>query len=178
MYKIAILIVIGLAVSGPGNVRAGDVHFYHDGLIQEGDEYFFVTVNDTEPSHTTVYMFGGFVHSLVVNDSSTFNFFQGVVDMLILDDSSTGNLYGGTINLHLQADALSTVNIYGYNFEVMEIPAGHVLSGYWGDGSEFSMYFRGPAYEQAMLHVIPEPASFTFVGLALLLLRTRSRHKN
>jgi hypothetical protein len=175
MYKTVIFILI---VLGAGNVRAGDVHFYHDGLIQEGDEYFFVTVNDTEPSHTTVDMFGGFVHNLIVNDSSTFNFFQGVVDSFILQDSSTANLYGGTINLHLQAELFPTVNIYGYNFEIMEAPAGHTLSGCWGDGSEFSVYLRGATYEQVMLHVIPEPASFTFVGLALLLLRTRNRHKN
>ena len=178
MCKMPISMVIVLAICWPGNVRAGDIHFYHDGLIQEADEYSFVTVNDTDPFHTTVDMYGGFVHGIIVNDSSTFNFFQGVVDSFILQDSSTANLYGGTINLHLQAELFPTVNIYGYNFEIMEAPAGHTLSGYWGDGSEFSMYLRGATYEQVILHVIPEPASFTFVGLALLLLRTRNPHKN
>ena len=178
MYKILVLILMVLAVFWPGNVQAGDVHFYHDGVIQEGDEYFIVTVNDTGPFHTTVYMFGGFVHGVIVNDSSTFNFFQGVVDSFNLQDSSTANLYGGTINLYLQAEVSPTVNIYGYNFDVMDVPAGHTLSGYWGDGSEFSMYLRGATYDQVTLHVIPEPASFTFVGLALLLLRTRKRRNN
>lgn len=178
MFKRLILIGIVLGVCWGANVRATSGDFYHDGVIQEGDEYFIVTVNDTDPFHTTVYMFGGFVHGVIVNDSSTFNFFQGVVDSFNLLDSSTANLYGGTINLYLQAEVSPTVNIYGYNFDVMDVPAGHMLSGYWGDGSEFSMYLRGATYEQVTLHVIPEPGSFSFVGLALLLLRTRKRRNN
>jgi hypothetical protein len=167
--------VIVLAICWPGNVQAGDVHFYHDGLIQEGDEYSFVTVNDTDPFHTTVDMYGGFVHGVIVNDSSTFNFFEGVVDSFTLQDSSTANLYGGTINLHLQGEGSVTVNIYGYNFDVMDEPAGHTLSGYWGDGSEFSMYLRGATYEQVSLHVIPEPATLTLFGAGFLLVRRRKR---
>ena len=70
MGKIPMSILLVVTLVATGKVQATTVEFYDDALIQEGDDYFYVSVHDTEPFHTTLYMFGGFVHDLSIHDSS------------------------------------------------------------------------------------------------------------
>jgi hypothetical protein len=134
--------------------------------------YDFVTIHDTPPSHTTVNMLGGIVGaSLTSYDSSTVNIYDGTMSALQVFESSTANLYGGVIDMHLGASSFATVNVYGYGFNVESLgEAGHMLSGYWNDGSQFSIYLRGTG-TYSSVNLIPEPATFLLFGLGVLLLK-------
>lgn len=55
MYKIAILIVIGLAVLGTGDAKGTIIEFHMDGIIQHGDDFDLVEIFDG----ATVVMVGG-----------------------------------------------------------------------------------------------------------------------
>lgn len=176
--KAEILLIVVVVLVGISEVKAVDIDFYEDGIIQEGNVYEFVTIHDTEPFHTTVDMFGGFAHSLTSYDSSTFNLNGGTIELLNVWDTSTANLYGGAVDLHLQSYDLAAVNMFVLDYNVQDLgEAGDIISGHWGDGSEFSIYLRGPVtYDRVTVNVIPEPASFCLLGLSTLVLRIGSSH--
>jgi hypothetical protein len=95
-----------------GQVKATNIDFYSDGVIQDGDEYWNVGVYDTPPNHTTVDMTGGSVDSLATFDESTFNISGGIVNTLYAAESSTVNAFGGTIG-SLEAWGIGSVNVWG-----------------------------------------------------------------
>jgi len=167
MYKIAILIVIGLAVLGTGDAKGTIIEFHTDGVIEDGDDYLKVSVYGT----ATVDMGGGSVWTLGLNESSVVNIYDGWIDALFAGDSSTVNLFGGVIALYVQATEFSTVNIYGYGFEVT--PGG--LTGYWLDGTEFSMGTRRTTLPDPHYVLVPEPATFLVLSLGGLLFVRRKQ---
>jgi hypothetical protein len=194
MRKIAIIFMLVLTVGIVGRVQATIVEFHDDWIIHEGDEYESVVIfNDA-----TLGMTGGVVGRVHANDSSRFNLFYGLVSELVASDASTVYMYGGAIEGSLIVDRLSsvslfggtigealtiphsgTVNIYGYGFN-WERAAGPAesgwLSGYWLDGTPFSMYLRNLPEPFPGSHVvlIPEPGALLFLALGSLGLRKRS----
>ena len=167
MHKIAVLIVIGLAAWGLDYAEATVIDFYDDGVIEDGDDYLKVSVYGT----AMVDMGGGSVSILGLNDWSIVNIHDGWIDALFAGDSSTVNLFGGVIDLYVQATEFSTVNIYGYGFEVT--PSG--LTGYWLDGTEFDMRIRRAHLPDPHYVLIPEPGTLLLLSLGSLLFVRRKR---
>lgn len=145
--RVFLVCLICMLFLSPALCHATTVAFYTDGVIQEGDEYRYVSVyNDA-----TVDMTGGIVTKIfTAYDSSTVNISGGALNILDSFDSSTLNLSGnpqindievyfsgtvnmlsgtvGSVEIHNIANlyggiisdyllATSTVNIYGYGFE-------------------------------------------------------------
>lgn len=178
------------------NLHAIDVDFCSDAIIRPGDDYDTVSVFDTPPLQTKIYMFGGSIIGLMTHDSSTFNMHAGIwgVDggWGYISNSSTLNIFGGSINLDsisvvdsgtlniYGGDFLcgnspyfsqsSSVNIYGYGFNY----GFNQLTGFLSDGSSF-MFNELPfgEFSHMNLIVIPEPATVLLLGLGTLFLRKR-----
>jgi hypothetical protein len=168
-----------MAIAGVVAVRApaGNVDFYSNAVIENGDVYNIVSVYDTAPNQTTVNMYGGSiirlkaydsstatVHageilgSIEARDSSTVNIYWGNVslDYLAVSDSGTLNIHGGDLlvkNSPYFSDS-STVNLYGYGFTY----DGFELAGCLSDGSPFLMHELFPSdYANMNLIQVHEP---------------------
>lgn len=194
MYRILITILVMVALAGTGAVQATTVDFYTDGFIVVGDKYYYA--NSYDNAH--VEMFAGEVGIFSTYDSSVLNLHDGIIGTLLAHDTSTVNIYGGeiphalgaynsaTLNLYggmitvshgLQAWDLTTVNIYGYGFELTGSGNSRWLSGFWPDGTAFNdIWLRGPeTYSRVVLHVIPEPATIGLLALGTVLMRRRKQ---
>lgn len=171
-------------------------NFLTSGEINDGDVWDDVGVwNDT----TIVDMWGGTVANLCSFDSSTVNVYDGEivgsagpfyergVDTLggsIINifggdifgagswDSATLNVRGGTIGFLTASTGL--INVYGVNLAISDSGGqygdGEVSGNWWSDGSSFAISLYGNAYDQTVLHEIPEPFSlllFSFGGIIL-----------
>jgi len=177
MYRIAIIIVIGLAVCGAGDVQATMINFYVDGVIQDGDEYTVAQIFD----EATVDMVGGVIETRVwVNDSGTFNIFNGALDGvdIILGDEGTFNIWNGvrpdgSLRFELAriwGGSSSSINVYGYGFE----RAGYNLYGHWADDTPFYLYIRDDqSWSNTTLHVVPEPTTVMMLIVGGLIVRKR-----
>jgi len=171
MYKTAVLIVIGLAVLGTGDVQGVMVDFYDNAVIQEGDQYYRVSIFDD----SIVVMAGGEVGQMLGYDSSTTTVLDGEVGWFELRDSATAHLYGGTFDTLYAPVADACFHIYGYDLTLAEYVSSAFLSGFWADGTAFDLTLRRTNLfgDHYVLHEIPEPAVGTFLGIGFLLLRRR-----
>jgi hypothetical protein len=111
---------------------------------------------------------------LIARDISIVNIYGGEIPhVLHASDSATLNLYGGTITVisGLSAFESSTVNIYGYGFELTGSGSSRYLSGFWLDGTPFNdIWLRGlETYDH--VNLIPEPATVLLFALGGLMLR-------
>lgn len=120
----------------------------------------------------TMNMSGGSSNSFIVAGSSILNFSGGeVYDRIAVTNSGTVHLSGGVVN-HICAYESSAVHIYGFGFEYEPtgsefysrgLYAEGVLTGFWGDGTPFSMdllssawnYGSNYTYPHLVFHVIP-----------------------
>ncbi|RLI51103.1 MAG: hypothetical protein DRP09_19545, partial [Candidatus Thorarchaeota archaeon] len=180
--KTKIITMIAVVVFYPSQeLKATDIDFYDDGIIQEGDGYDNVNVHNV----AIVDMTGGVVSDFFTNDSSTANLTDGEIWRFYCRDTSTFNMFGGIIhqsfgvsgngiaNLHagsigqgLSAIESSEINVYGYDFSLIPSGSNYFLSGFWGNDDPFTLYLRGPeTYPRVVLHEIPEPHSFAFLFL-------------
>lgn len=172
-----IWLILALAAIITARAQAGNIDFYSDGTIEEGDVYDVVGVYDTSPNQTTLNMFGGSIITLETYDSSRANVCGGeIIGSIITGNSSTVNIYWGNISLAFLAvgststlniyggDVLvgsspgfsgsSTVNIYGYGFE----RGINSLTGFLSDGSNFRFKeLPSDEYSRINLIVVPEP---------------------
>ena len=115
MYKIAVLIVIGLGVLGIGRADATIMQFYADGIIQDGDDFDLVEIFNG----ATVVMVGGTVWDFHAYETSVLNIWGGNVGRgsVLAYDSSTINVGGGSLDIGvLRGLNSSTVNISGGSF--------------------------------------------------------------
>jgi hypothetical protein len=172
MKKIITIIAAMLLLTSALETQAGNIDFYDDGVIQEGDIFDNVDIWKT----TTVDMTGGLVKwSMEVHDSGILNIYGGVIDGadVIGVDSSTLNLWGGDFQRfhRIWVYDLAIINVYGYGFNRHD---SYWLDGHWVNGTPFSLYIRGDySWERTILHEIPEPSSGLLLGLGMLLLRNR-----
>jgi hypothetical protein len=153
------------------------IDFYTDGVIQDGNTFSVVRTFDD----ATIDMTGGIIGSrLEFYDTSIFNAYGGELGdgvRFTLFDSSILNLhkidtfvaYGWPTNLIEAWGPSCEINFYGYGFGF----EGDLLHGYWADGSSFAFSIRGNEETQAALefHEIPEPATISFITVALLIIR-------
>lgn len=188
------LIIAGVVLLMPGQLRALDIDFYSDDTIEDGDVYDIVSIYDTPPDYTTVDMFSGSVITLITYDSSIANIYAGEItgsiethnlstvnihggsvslDFLAVEGSSTLNVFGGDFlvgNSPMFSES-STVNIYGYGFDY----DGFELTGFLSDSSPFTMREVSQSdYEHITL--IPEPSSLILLALGTLVLRRRKNN--
>ncbi|HLB74287.1 MAG TPA: LamG-like jellyroll fold domain-containing protein [Sedimentisphaerales bacterium] len=115
MYRIAILIVVGLAVLGTGDAKGTIIEFHTDGIIQHGDDFDFVEIFDG----ATVVMVGGAVRDFRTYETSALNIWGGTVEWgsVLGYDSSIINVGGGILDVDfLGGFDSSTVNISGGSF--------------------------------------------------------------
>ena len=167
MYKIAIAMVIVLA----GNVQGVMVDFHDNAVIQEGDQYYRVSIFDD----SIVVMAGGEVDQMLGYDSSTTTILGGQVGWFSLEDSATAHLYGGTFDMLYAPAADAYFHIYGYDLIVRTPSDLYFVSGYWADGTPFELKLRRADTfgDQYVLHEIPEPGTLILLGFGFLLFRTR-----
>jgi len=171
--KRAILLGTLLAVLGTVDAKGTIITFSSvtDGVIQDGDNYQTASLYGA----AVVDMEGGRVEVFSVNDSSTLNVYDGSIFTLSAGDSSTVNLFGGVIDLYVEATGLSSVNIYGYGFEVSPWGTGDLLHGRWFNGSEFSMRIRRTHLPDPHYALVPEPGTVLLISLGGLLSLRRKR---
>jgi len=169
-----VVVVIVLSVVIPA--RGLDVDFYEDGVIQNGDEYYYANVYNDAMVDVT----GGFVYYLHAYDTSTLNIFSGS-DMryLKLKDLSTAHLHGGLIEHVLSLDDTGTAHFYGYDFHFDSLggSAGQgFLTGYWVDSSPFEInlhHWNQSNTYNLIFHEIPEPSSLILFALGTFLLKRK-----
>ena len=179
---VLVIVTLGFCIC---KSQATTIHFFTDGVIKEPDVYADVGIwNDA-----TVDMTGGLVtNDLVLRDQSTLNLSGGTTWSIYAEDSSTVNMTGGNLPGWVTAEwswsgpNQALINIYGYSFNYAPddgIADGGQLTGFWQDGTPFSMDFGdGPGstyYDHVNLHVIPEPGTILLLGLGGVFLR-RKRH--
>lgn len=126
---------------------------------------------------STVNVSGGYITSAQSYEQSTINISGGTVRVPNTGDAgSTINVTGGTFwNIEVGSGELNmsggqiagmgifapandgSVNIYGYGFEYNPLPGKNDgrLTGFWQDGTPFSIDFRPDAYQLVILHEIP-----------------------
>lgn len=99
-------------------LKAENVIFYDDDIIQDGDIYPWpdpVHVYDTPPDTTTIQMTGGSIDTIFMHDTSTLNVSDGYIAWVNGQDSSTIEIIGGDIS-RLYANDSSIFNIHGGRF--------------------------------------------------------------
>ena len=165
-------------------MQATSIVFYEDGIIQNGNEYDFVSVRND----AIVDMTGGVItNKLTANDYSTVNIFNGSVGLIEAWNHSTVNLYGVTISEYLKAYGTEdlVISIYGYGFEYDTLVGnygGGQLTGFWFDDTPFSIDLFGdpggpggaPIDTYSHITLIPEPATILLLGLGGFLIRKRN----
>lgn len=124
-------------------------------------------------------------------DFSILDFTGGYSEYLGIQDSSCVYIAGGEIT-YLTAFESSKVHFYGYDFEIIRYdvpiwgtvgPTDGLVTGFWGDGTPFSIEIGNYhsedsidspiTFDHLVLHEVPEPASAVLLELAGVLLRRR-----
>ena len=174
-------IVLVCAVLGlifvPCLQAAIDWDIYESLSISEGD-YYSVRVyqSQIEPfEQTVVNLLNGSISRLSCFDNSIVNMYGGLINTSVgADDNSTLNLYGGDI-VEAWVTENATLNIYGYGFQTELIGSGAhtLLTGFWLDGSEFSIMFRRSNTLPEQVNLLPEPATLLLLCVGGLVLRKR-----
>ena len=195
MFRVTmVLIGLGAALAPKQSQALTVVDFHTDAVIQEGDAYDVVNVWD----NANVVMLGGVVRNVYTRDTSTLHIAGGEVISgvqsfdassvqfaggmgggmyLSFTDWSVIHLTGGIQAAHVSAFVGSTVNIYGYGFSEEDRGGTVAITGFWGDGTPFTMTLRGPdTYSRVVFHVVPEPGTLGLIACGGgLLLRRRGR---
>ena len=189
LLQVFLLMATLLILSVQANAAPVDVNIYGgDFLIDDGDDYGIVNVwNDAN-----VTMTGGNVERLECydyshlilkngsisswlhgNNNSIIEMEGGYSDHVVLGDSSIMHLSGGEwpAPTYITAFDDTVLHIYGYGFYY----AGQYLNGYWVDDTSFNIWLRGTeTVSHVVLHEIPEPATFFFLGVGYFLIKKRS----
>lgn len=200
MKKKMLLMSLVVLICAFGSVKGDDKNFTSSGEINNGDVWDDVGVwNDT----TIVNMWGGIVANLYSFDSSTVNIYNGeiigsigpfyergvgslgnsTINIFGGDifgagslDSGTLNVRGGTIGFLTASTGL--INIYGLNLAISNNGGQYgygEVSGNWSDSSSFNISLYANAYDQTVLHEIPEPFSLLLFGFGATVLVTKKR---
>jgi hypothetical protein len=128
-------------------------------------------------NRSTVNIKGGHVTNAQSYDQSTINISGGTVRVSNTGEAgSTINITGGTFwniesgsgNLNMSGGLIEglgifaatgdgKINIYGYGFEYQPMPGQYDgrLTGFWQDGTPFSIDLRPGAYQLVTLHEVP-----------------------
>jgi hypothetical protein len=181
-----VLIMVAVFLIGNNRVQAENKVFTENGVIVEGDVWDTVyVINDT----TVVDMWGGTVGDLYAQDSSTVNIYSGEIIgarevpfekglgawysstvnifggyfcEITAFDSGTMQIHGGVIDFIWGESTSAPINIYGFDLILTEIGGEYddgIVSGRWVDDNEFSIDLYSNAYNQIILHEIPEPCT-------------------
>jgi hypothetical protein len=183
-----------------------DVNIYSDAVIEDGDEYGTVNIYDTPPNQTTVTMTGGDISYVNIYDTASLNCNDGELHFLYLHDNATATILGidylsglelhDSSELHIHegspASSISAqifnnaqLHIYGYSLQ-LHIPTSGgtsgAVTGYWESGEGFTIGFRNAGefdpLNQVFLHEIPEPSTLSMLGVLLLFIERRKKHKS
>jgi len=190
---VAVVVVLLTAVSACA-VLSKDI--YSDTVIQAGNEYEVVKIHDD----ATVGMTGGKVqYSLDTTDVSTFNLFGGYIQSLHVYDSSKSYMYGGEIGRALVLSGSGAAHVLGgivgleiriYDSGVLTVH-GHAfewepftslgtegfLSGYLLDGTPFRTHLRmlPEPFPGSHVLLVPEPSMFVMFSACTLIFLKRRR---
>ena len=135
----------------------------------------------------------GGIWELRLFDSTHLDFSGGNINELRIRTDATAILSGGRINT-ISSNQIAWKLDYGfdppqwvpnphitiiYSGDLPAVDAGNVLTGLWGDGSNFSIQLvdvsgYSPAIENVQFELIPEPATLLLLGAGGLLLRKRT----
>lgn len=172
-----VILMVGILLFAGGLAKATIDNFYSDVTILNGDVYDRINIYDTPPDQTIITMMGGTVNTFSTYNSSSLIFSNGHIGYVSLYDSSAFHISGGNIGYIAMYDLETTVHIFGYNFEYTPNtgdPSGR-LTGFWADGSAFSIDFRRiPEHlpsSRVVLHEIPEPCLFALFGFGMLIIK-------
>jgi hypothetical protein len=153
VWAIAVCVSVSPAANG------AYISFSRNGVIQDGDSYDGVFVYG---NNTTVEIKGGDIGKLVrvpnTGDAGSTINVTGGTSWNVEVGSGKLNMSGGYIaGMGIFAAAGDgAVNIYGYDFEYQPMPGQNDgrLTGFWRDGTPFSIDFRPGAYQLVTLHEI------------------------
>jgi hypothetical protein len=187
MLNKIVILILGILLCCGGLTWAGNIAFYTDGAIIDGNVFQTVNIWNT----ATVNMTGGSVLSLGAHnksmlnisggsiqglggyDSAIVNITSGTIITLIAHNSSLFNLRGGSITGELFAESAATINVFGYDLINTQHggPWGDgMITGFWQDGSPFRIYTDGGS-TYSRINLIPEPASIFLLGFGAFLFR-------
>ncbi len=128
----------------------------------------------------TLTVSGGDIVSISPFDSSIIDVSGGTIGIIYVTESehTTINLYGGELTgFHGIFGSSNSINIFGYDFEQMQVDDNLYLSGKWENDLDFEFYFlRSEGLPDIVtLTTIPEPFTLSFLGFGILLLRKNKK---
>jgi len=186
MKKKIIIIMLGALLCCGGVAQAmNNIDFYSDGVIQDGNNFYNVTLH----SSAIVNMTGGIIESIIKTyDNSVINISGGILQHGEIDlyDSSILNLSGGTFEVDNWVTWIypmdqSIVNVYGSGLTLSPFLSNNTIaSGYWANGDDFRLAFGRTNFNspQIILHEIPEPATISLLLIGIVGMRKLKHQKS
>ncbi len=169
MRKVILIILIVLVCTS--SIWADTVWTSGHHEIIDNDVYWEIYMyNDASAD-----MLGGEVYKLETFNTTAFDIYSGQMDVLSVHDSSIVNIYGGTVEQLMGYDN-SFVNLYAYDI-VYDATGGYAgrgrLEGKYIISDSFFSIDLNPTDTIGHINIIPEPMTFSFLGIGCLFLRKR-----